>query len=334
MNLINHAIGLFNNITYSVIHADDSEQRNYQPLFLACATLILGIGLQRCLCPRRRVPVKEYTPVPVFDLHTTPKFRASTDYVYSPTEAAAIAKIHEIAYQFLDCSKERLAQQQALLLVIHARIPDLDFANKILSKAIQESPKQIPSQQSMPTAESQRTFPSWDTVMKFDPETIVTVTHGGGIAFLKAFLAGENQGYASEAGGRGIFVTPDVNAELPWIQVVAEQYACITPIKYHDTPGIMEAKIRAKHLRKVNRNQNAAVILPEQRTELFDVVIRDLSDQMRSFYFRKKYCGRWLPISSIFTELNAQGYSEAEVTKMKRYWAEFTDKHPDERRIL
>jgi len=94
-------------------------------------------------------------------------------------------------------------------------------------------------------------------------EEMIPVSYGGGMRFFQVFQEGKHQGYASEAGGKGLFVTiqmPDIPSsykERDW------SYATRTPLQHFDEPFTFKGEIPAKYLHRVNHNAYEAVIFVE-----------------------------------------------------------------------
>ena len=146
-----------------------------------------------------------------------------------------------------------------LLCVEH---PDPSDVASVLLKAQAEFIKQ---NKPIKTPSPSGAFPSWNAdKADIGPDTLLTVSHGGGLRHLDAFFKGHGQGYVSEAGGRGIFFTvhhPKYASEAHRTRDM--DYATRSPIRYLDTPAIITGKIPAKYLKQVNHNSYEAVLLPE-----------------------------------------------------------------------
>ncbi len=100
-----------------------------------------------------------------------------------------------------------------------------------------------------------------------DPEQLIEFTHGGGEKYIKDFLNGNHNGYAREAGGEGIFVTPMGKTARD------VSYALRTPLQHFDNPIILRGQIPAKCLMQVNHNSYEAVIFPEFLSEIKNLQI-------------------------------------------------------------
>jgi len=152
--------------------------------------------------------------------------------------------------------------------ILYAKNPDPTDIASVLLRAQEEllnNPTAPSSNASPKTA-----FPSWDQGKNnIGPDTLIEVSHGGGERFLKDFFDGQNEGYAQEAGSRGIFVTvhhPDFSSAAHRSRDM--DYATRTPLQHFDTPVVFRAKIPARYLRQVNHNSYEAVLMREDAHHL------------------------------------------------------------------
>lgn len=96
-----------------------------------------------------------------------------------------------------------------------------------------------------------------------ESEEMIPVSYGGGMRFFQVFQEGKHQGYANEAGGKGLFVTiqtldiPSRYKKRDW------SYATRTPLQHFDEPFTFKGEIPAKYLHRVNHNAYEAVIFSE-----------------------------------------------------------------------
>ncbi len=132
--------------------------------------------------------------------------------------------------------------------------PDVDpfLAEKVFSAAQKDFEKHRSAEKS----ESPTCFPS-----VADSDELTAISYGGGRRFLQAFLSDGHAGYASEAGGQGMFVTTD-----PTMRHRDIKYATRTPLANFDDPVVMTAQIAKRHLQQVNHNSYEAV-LPQKSVQ-------------------------------------------------------------------
>lgn len=113
-------------------------------------------------------------------------------------------------------------------------------------------------------------IPRWP---RSDP--MVPFIHGGSLQMLTAFTSRRSTGYAREAGGCGIFVTP--LSAGPHYTRRSELYAMRTPLYFFGTPCVANGKIPESCLRKVNHNDHyERVIMPEDAQKIVDLCITEL----------------------------------------------------------
>lgn len=115
---------------------------------------------------------------------------------------------------------------------------------------------------------------------------LVTFNHGGSREMVDAFMSGRSRGYAQEAQGRGIFVTP-LSSSAGYAGR-AELYAMRTPIKFFGTPCIASGKISQSCLRTVNHNSGyERVIMPDDAQRITELQINELD--LRNFELVQHY---------------------------------------------
>lgn len=176
-------------------------------------------------------------------------------HMRSPTDC--MKELQEIAYQYLDHSESGLQCKYAQILRVslYSTHSDLSVIASVLLKALETKiarPFEAPD-----VTTEKKAFPNWAEVTGCTAEQIV-VSFGGGERFLNAFLEGKTEGYTSENGAVGIFVTTEKAFRKRDID-----YATRTPILHFDNPCILIAKIDPKLLLKVNGNSYEAVLPPE-----------------------------------------------------------------------
>ena len=177
------------------------------------------------------------------------------NHMRSPTEC--MKELQEIAYQYLDHSESGLQckYSQILRVSLYSTHSDLSVIASVLLKALETK---IARPFEAPDVKTERKeFPTWAEATGYTAEKIV-VSFGGGERFLNAFLEGKTDGYTTENGAVGIFVTTDKAFRKRDID-----YATRTAILHFDNPCILIAKIDPKLLLKVNCNSYEAVLPPE-----------------------------------------------------------------------
>jgi len=109
-----------------------------------------------------------------------------------------------------------------------------------------------------------------------DPEEYVEITFGGGKRFLKDFMSKKNKGYRLERGGKGIQVTPqEVGIKGTSTGNRAASYAQRAAGRMFDSPVVLKAKIKRKHLQAAN-NKYEAALSSDVIGKLKDVKIKDI----------------------------------------------------------
>lgn len=103
----------------------------------------------------------------------------------------------------------------------------------------------------------------WNPNGKVQPDTIVTINHGGGLRYILDCFDGAEEGYPLERGGSGIQVHPDA-PECPIAETKnrPEYYAQKHISSHFDFPSILTGKVQAKYLLPANNSYEAGITLP------------------------------------------------------------------------
>ena len=97
----------------------------------------------------------------------------------------------------------------------------------------------------------------WPIATKQNPESMITLSHGGGYRYIQEFLAGKNQGYALERLGTGT----GIQVHLIQSQEATQRslHYSLQSLLFFDTPAIFTAKIKAKYLYAANNDYEAGL---------------------------------------------------------------------------
>jgi|GEM_PF-5047590 hypothetical protein len=178
----------------------------------------------------------------------------------------SISSLQELIYQTFSGSnfvkQSDSIHLKVLSVLIRSSDLDLSLVEKVFNAALEDFETTDHSKKSEVSAD----FPSFG-----DSDELIDISHGGGRHFLQAFLKGGHIGYATEAGGQGIFVTTDSKKRIRDIN-----YAVRTPLAHFDDPVIMTAKIAKRHLLQVNHNSYEAVLSQRSIQHLQNIEIKNL----------------------------------------------------------
>ena len=170
----------------------------------------------------------------------------------SPTNSIStpsISTLQERAYEAFSGSdfvkNSTSIHLKVLYGLVHSPGVNLVLAEKVFDAASEDFKTHTSTEKSGASSN----FPS-----VADSDELINISYGGGRRFLQAFLKESHTGYASEAGGQGMFVTTDST------MCRDIQYALRTPLANFDDPVVMVAKIATRHLQQVNPNSYEAVL--------------------------------------------------------------------------
>jgi hypothetical protein len=129
----------------------------------------------------------------------------------------------------------------------------------------QYSSKTLPEKKQEPDAEPVADC-SWAQIMKIDPNKVISVSHGGGLHFIRDILCGKTAGYVSIYPIVGLWVSP-TTTKGPYIHRMDAIYATREPQKYFDIPASFSGEIKAKYLYGNIQNVSYEAIIPSKNVK-------------------------------------------------------------------
>ncbi len=224
----------------------------------------------------------DYNPELLSNPGFLPVFEAVVEAITEENPNVAYQRFQEIAYKYLDHSNIKSIHTDALRVVLYSNTRDKTDIASALLRAVGETLTRPASEQQTTKAEVQ-TFPSWAEKTGSTQEKI-QISWGGGARFLEEFLEKGHEGYAVEAGKKGIFVTT-----IDAYRSRDVQYATRTPILHFDDPCIFTAEIDPKELLSVNHNAYEAV-LPKKSVPLLQNKVKESWKLADMDFAKRKSC--------------------------------------------
>lgn len=207
---------------------------------------------------------------------TSKLLEAVTEILEKYEGEEALSALQDLAYHQLNRSQFSDIQD-ILSFALYCPDPNPSDIASLILRAHEETPE--PEER---MTSPSRTFSTWAETHHFPEGNTLEISYGGGDRYLNSFFERENEGYAMEAGGKGIFVTvhDPQHASSPLMER-DWSYATRTPLKNFDTPTVFKATIDPQYLYSVNHNAYEAVLFDRDIDQLTDLErttrnIRDL----------------------------------------------------------
>lgn len=240
------------------------------------------------------------------ELLKDPEFFAIFTSVVEALEAndpkECLKKIRDLAFDHLNCfCYSSKIHRSVLQIVLYSKNPDCTDAASAFLRALETQTR--PS--SKDTANKiARAVSNWAQSTGCN-DSKIKISFGGGGRFLSNFLEKRSNGYETESGVEGIFVTIQDERYADSIRRSRDDgYATAAALKNFDSCCVLKAEIDPKKLIRVNSNFYEAVLLPKEVSSLKNIQKATWDIMNFDFSSRKECFREVLPAGRI--DLNMQ----------------------------